>query len=83
MNNCVCHYSPLESESNVVELVDGDVVKMYVEIYIVFSLQQFMYFKIINKNNNKYSKIFDHFKGYHLKVLRKSEQLKFLEPLII
>jgi len=28
VNNCVCHYSPLDSEKDVVELVDGDVVKI-------------------------------------------------------
>jgi len=34
VNNCVCHYSPLESESNVVELVDGDVVKIDLATHI-------------------------------------------------
>lgn len=29
VNNCICHFSPLESDTDVV-LKDGDVVKMYV-----------------------------------------------------
>jgi len=28
VNNCVCHYSPLDSEKDVIELADGDVVKI-------------------------------------------------------
>ena len=28
VNNCICHYSPLESEKEVTTLKDGDLVKM-------------------------------------------------------
>ncbi len=38
VNNCICHFSPLESDTDVV-LKDGDLVKMYslfLEIYILY-----------------------------------------------
>jgi len=34
VNNCVCHYTPLESESNVVVLKNGDVVKIDLAVHI-------------------------------------------------
>jgi methionine aminopeptidase len=30
VNNCVAHYSPLESDAATVVLVDGDIVKVWV-----------------------------------------------------
>ena len=32
VNNCICHFSPLESDTDVV-LKDGDVVKMWVQYF--------------------------------------------------
>jgi len=34
VNNCVCHYSPLESEKDVVILADGDMVKIDLAVHI-------------------------------------------------
>ena len=38
VNNCICHFSPLVSDTDV-ELKDGDVVKMCVFILQIFSQQ--------------------------------------------
>lgn len=38
VNNCICHYSPLKSETDYI-LKDGDVVKLYVNIESFLTLR--------------------------------------------